>query len=163
MLVKKPHYGRWKDMIQRCYNHNRPGFANYGGRGIRVCREWRKFSVFQAWCLRTFEPGKSIDRKNNDGNYSPRNCRWATASEQVLNSRHDTPGRLRATKNRLRLSRERNLRIYGDPNTRKRRYCPKCTSFKGQKYFYPGRLTGGYCKPCFRKISLARYYARKPR
>ena len=80
----------WKTMRQRCTNPNRRNFKNYGGRGICVCEEWDSYEAFYDHVsqLPHFgEPGYSIDRINNDGNYEPGNVRWATASEQQRNKR----------------------------------------------------------------------------
>jgi len=74
-------------MLTRC---NLPGtkyYKNYGGRGIRVCLRWRRFLNFLADMGRRPSPKHSIDRRNNDGNYTPKNCRWATRSEQNSNRR----------------------------------------------------------------------------
>ena len=83
-------HNAWKAMRQRCMNPNQHSFKNYGGRGIKVCKEWDNFEVFYDYVsqLPHFgEKGYSLDRINNDGNYEPGNVRWATASEQQRNKR----------------------------------------------------------------------------
>jgi len=69
-------------MIERCLHENSPNWQYYGGRGIKVCRRWLDVKNFIA---DTGErpKGTSLDRINNDGNYEPKNCRWATAREQM--------------------------------------------------------------------------------
>lgn len=82
-------YRIWSSMIQRCCNPNHRGYKNYGGRGIKVCLEWRDFRTFFADMGKRPSSKYSLDRfPNNDGNYEPSNCRWATRLQQVLNSRH---------------------------------------------------------------------------
>lgn len=81
---------KWGSMITRCINPNSPNYANYGGRGITVCNEWRKFSNFFEWSLNNgFEPGLSIDRIDTNKNYDPDNCRFITLEEQQRNKRNN--------------------------------------------------------------------------
>ena len=78
-------YGVWQAMRDRCSNSNRKEYYRYGGRGIKVCKRWEKFENFLA---DMGEPAKgmTLDRINNDGDYKPSNCKWATRKEQVYNS-----------------------------------------------------------------------------
>ena len=81
-------YHSWNDMKTRCYNKHRHNYKYYGGRGIKVCKRWRdSFSDFLQDMGRKPSPKHSIDRINNDGNYEPGNCRWATHSQQMRNRR----------------------------------------------------------------------------
>lgn len=82
-------------MKQRCCNPNHPRFKDWGGRGIKVCDRWRdSFEAFLADMGRR-PPGTTLDRKDNDGNYEPGNCRWATSEEQSMNKRGLHPEQLR--------------------------------------------------------------------
>jgi len=78
-------YNSWAAMLARVRNPNNPRWKHYGGRGITVCSEWEDFTTFLADM--GLKPGKgySIDRINNDGNYEPSNCRWATDEQQLEN------------------------------------------------------------------------------
>ncbi len=83
------HYYRWKAMKRRCYNANHPDYHRYGGRGIRVCKEWLDFQAFAAWADSTYKEGMALDRTNNHKKYrgySPENCRWVTHTENIRNS-----------------------------------------------------------------------------
>lgn len=83
-----PEHEAWHAIIQRCTNPGARDYHNYGGRGIRICKRWLRFENFIADMGKRPAPGYSIDRfPDNDGNYEPRNCRWATKLEQDRNRR----------------------------------------------------------------------------
>lgn len=88
-----PTFNSWVAMRQRCYYPKHWKYHRYGGRGITVCARWRNsFANFLA-DMGPRPPGKSgIDRKDNDGNYTPTNCRWATAKEQTENRTKESFG-----------------------------------------------------------------------
>jgi hypothetical protein len=79
----------WCAMNARCYTKSVRGFHNWGGRGITVCDEWRKdYLTFKKWALENgYSDELSIDRKEQDGNYCPENCKWSTREEQGNNQR----------------------------------------------------------------------------
>lgn len=82
-----PEFGSWVAMKTRCLNSKHPTYTEYGGRGITICEEWLDFENFITDMGKRPTPKHSIDRMNNDGNYEPSNCRWATPSEQNYNRR----------------------------------------------------------------------------
>lgn len=82
-------YTIWCLMKRRCFTKTARDYSRYGGRGITVCKEWAEdFTAFYEWAVNNgYRPDLSLDRRDNDGSYTPDNCRWATAKEQQNNTR----------------------------------------------------------------------------
>lgn len=116
-LIDRPEYWVWVSMKRRCFNPKATGFQHYGGRGITVCRRWARPGGHLAFIAdmgpRPTDGVWWLERINNDGNYEPKNCRWATPSEQRRNTRSKTmtfEQAARHEENELRWRRERALR-----------------------------------------------------
>lgn len=87
-LNENPNYPIWRAMMGRCYNPNNKSYPIYGKRGIYVTEEWHDFKNFDKWLTKQKpEAGLSLERINNDGPYSRKNCKLATKKEQALNRR----------------------------------------------------------------------------
>jgi hypothetical protein len=87
-MAGKPIYVVWQRMKERCLKSDHKDFKNYGGRGIQLCKEWNSFVPFFEWAKAAgYERGLTLDRIDNDGDYSPSNCRWVTKAENNKNKR----------------------------------------------------------------------------
>lgn len=83
-----PEYKAWSDMKVRCLRPNHKSFRNYGARGIKICERWMRFDEFFA-DMGNRPEGCSLDRRDNNGDYEPGNCRWVTLDEQNRNKRNN--------------------------------------------------------------------------
>lgn len=86
-LTKSSEYKIWQAMKNRCLNKNVFGYEYYGGRGIKICKRWSRFENFLGDIGKRPSKKHTLDRINCNGNYEPKNCRWATRAEQSRNTR----------------------------------------------------------------------------
>ena len=100
----------WNQMKYRCNNPKCKSYKDYGGRGIKVCDRWNVFENFLKDMLPTWKLGLSLDRIDNDKEYSPKNCRWATTKEQQNNRKITTKYKnMYASEQSIVLGGDRNL------------------------------------------------------
>lgn len=83
---RTPEYNAWSAMRRRCLSPSCKAYPNYGGRGIQICHRWSSFANFLA-DMGKRPPGMTLERRNNNGNYTPRNCIWASYAAQGRNRR----------------------------------------------------------------------------
>lgn len=87
MTTQHPFYICWRNMKARCENPKDSGYKNYGGRGIRVCDGWRNFEGFYSDMFSSYEDGLTLERIDNNLDYSKKNCKWLPRSLQSRNRR----------------------------------------------------------------------------
>ena len=82
-------YQCWGDMKQRCNNEANAFYHRYGGRGVSYTKDWEEFMPFYEWAMANgYRDDLTLDRIDNDGDYTPENCKWSTQHEQSMNKTH---------------------------------------------------------------------------
>lgn len=157
--VKPKHFYRYHGMRLRCYNKKSVGYKHYGARGITICKEWNTFTKFKKWCDETYIDGYTLDRIDNDGPYSPTNCRWASLSEQAKNKRWTEARRLTQLK-AVKAIVAKQKAIFGDPHTRQNKLCSRCRIWKPLSSYHKDLnsidLVKSTCKICVADIDKKR-------
>lgn len=117
-------YAVWSEMLLRCNNPANKAYKHYGGRGIKVCKEWQDYLAFKDWAYSHGynENAKchecTIDRIDVNGNYCPENCRWATNAEQIVNKQDTVYVELNGERMALSQAAEKLRMNYGTLNSR---------------------------------------------
>lgn len=123
-------YGIWKHIITRCTNRRAKAFPRYGGKGVKVCSRWRSFQNFYADMGDPPSRIHSIDRRDNDGDYTPENCRWATPVQQQNNTSRNVKISINGrTQTLAEWCRELRLN-YSTVHARLRKRWPVCRAFQ---------------------------------
>lgn len=159
-LSKSAEYIAYMHMKSRCCNKDNLSFKDYGGRGIKISSSWLE-SFLNFYKDMGPRPSKdhSIDRIDNNENYSKENCKWSTRKEQQ-NNRRLTYRMIEHHKNLHSIATKNRHKIYGNPLTRKSKICPRCKTLKKLVCFSKNRSSpdkyNTYCKQCFCKYQNKR-------